>query len=156
MNVLDRVSNKKQAVAKEMLRNIQSADTGEEAHTGKREFQAWAEDAGCVSAGRLLDEDWERMVTFYSFPKEHWKHLRTTNIVESPFASVRLRTTAAKRYKKVDNATAMIWRLMLVAEMSFRKLTAPEMLAGVALGCIYNDGVWVSAPKEQERQELAA
>ena len=47
------------------------------------------------------------MVTFYDFPKAHWQHLRTTNVVESPFASVRLRTDAAKRYKKVANATAL-------------------------------------------------
>ncbi len=48
-------------------------------------------------------------MTFYAFPKEHWKHLRTTNVVESPFAAVRLRTGAAKRFKKVENATAVIW-----------------------------------------------
>jgi hypothetical protein len=46
-------------------------------------------------------EDWERLVTFYAFPKEHWKHLRTTNVVESPFAAVRRRPAAAKRFKKV-------------------------------------------------------
>ena len=48
------------------------------------------------------------MVTFYDFPEAHWQHLRTTNVVESPFASVRLRTDAAKRYRKVANATALI------------------------------------------------
>ena len=53
---------------------------------------------------------------FYHFPKEHWKHLRTTNPVESPFAGLRLRTDAAKRYKKVDNATAVIWKLLLLGE----------------------------------------
>jgi transposase-like protein len=48
-------------------------------------------------------------MTFYDFPKAHWKHLRTiNNPVESPFAAVRLRTAAAKRYKKVENATAVI------------------------------------------------
>ena len=47
-------------------------------------------------------DDWDRMVTFYDFPEAHWKHLRTTNVVESPFASVRLRTSAAKRFKRVD------------------------------------------------------
>jgi len=45
------------------------------------------------------------------FPKEHWKHLRTSNVVESPFAPVRLRTSAGKRYKKVENATALIWKV---------------------------------------------
>mgnify|MGYP003694149165 CR=1 FL=1 len=58
-----------------------------------------------------LADDWERLVTFYQFPREHWPRLRTTNVVESPFATVRLRTTAAKRFKKVENATALIWKL---------------------------------------------
>ena len=48
------------------------------------------------------------MITFYEFPKQHWVHLRTTNIVESPFDMVRLRTNAARRFKRVENATAMI------------------------------------------------
>ena len=78
---------------------------------------------GVTAAGRRLEEDWERLVTFYAFPQEHWKHLRTTNVVESPFAAVRLRTGAAKRYKKVENATAVIWKTLLVAEQGFRRLT---------------------------------
>jgi hypothetical protein len=64
----------------------------------------------------------------------YWKHLRTTNIVESPFAAVRLRTGAAKRSKKVKNATALIWKTLLLAEKSFRKLDAPDLLAEVAEG----------------------
>lgn len=55
----------------------------------------------------------ERMLSFYDFPEAHWKHLLTTNVVESPFAAVRLRTTAAKRFKKVANATALIWRVLM-------------------------------------------
>jgi len=52
-------------------------------------------------AVETLVRDWERMVTFYRFPKDHWIHLRTTNPVESPFSAVWLRTDAARRYKKV-------------------------------------------------------
>ena len=74
------------------------------------------------------------MVTFYQFPKEHWKHLRTTNPVESPFAALRLRTDAAKRFKKVANATAVTWKMLLIAEQRFRKLDAPEILQEVSLG----------------------
>jgi putative transposase len=88
-----------------------------------------------------LAADWERLVTFYQFPREHWRHLRTTNAVESPFAAVRLRTTAAKRFKKVDSATAMIWKLLQVAETAFRRLNAPELLPGVYAGTPYKDGV---------------
>ncbi len=81
------------------------------------------------------------MVTFYQFPREHWKHLRTSNPVESPFAAVRLRTAAAKRFKKVENATAVIWKTLLIAEKTFRRLDAPELLADVASGAMYVNGV---------------
>ncbi len=87
-----------------------------------------------------LESDWERLVTFYQFPREHWVHLRTTNIVESPFAAVRLRTTAAKRFKKVENATALIWKLLRVAESTFRKLKGTELLPTVYAGVQYMDG----------------
>ena len=53
------------------------------------------------------------MLTFFDFPTKHWRHLRTTNVVESPFASVRLRTNAAKRYKKIVAASALIWRTLI-------------------------------------------
>jgi transposase-like protein len=72
--------------------------------------------------------DWERLVTFYQFPREHWSHLRTTNVVESPFATVRLRTTAAKRFKRVENATALIWKVLQVTQSTFRKLKGAELL----------------------------
>jgi len=74
------------------------------------------------------------MVTFYQCPKEHWKHLRTTNIIESPFAALRLRTDAAKRFRKVENATAVIWKMLMLAERRFRRLDAPEKLLPVYLG----------------------
>ena len=90
---------------------------------------------------RRLEEDRERLGTFYAFPKEHRKHLRTTNVVESPFAAVRLPTAAAKRFKKVENATAVIWKTRLVAEQSFRRLDAPELLPQVAVGVISVDGM---------------
>ena len=92
------------------------------------------------------------MVTFYDFPEAHWKHLRTTNVVESPFAAVRLRTTAAKRFKKVPNATALIWRVLMVAENRFRRLDAPELLAVVATGEKFVDG----QPMQREDRKAVA
>jgi len=93
-----------------------------------------------------LDRDWGRMVTYYDFPKAHWRHLRTTNVVESPFAAVRLRTSAAKCFKKVEHATSIIWRLLLVAESRFRKLNAPALCLAVFLGVRYVDGRPAAAP----------
>ena len=77
----------------------------------RKRYKAWY-----PKAVDTLEDDWDRMVTFFGFPESHWKHLRTTNAVESPFASVRLRTSATKRYKRVENATALIWKLLTVAE----------------------------------------
>ena len=83
------------------------------------------------------------MVSFYRYPKAHWRNLHTTNVIESPFAALRLRTDAAKRFKKVANATAVIWKMLLVAETKFRKLNALELLQDVREGAEYRDGVRV-------------
>ena len=141
VNVLDTLPKKLQAEARALLTKIPYAQTRAEAERQKRAFQAWATKKGVAAAGRRLEEDWDRLVTFYAFPREHWKHLRTTNVVESPFAAVRLRTAAAKRFKKVENATAVIWKTLLVAEQSFRRLDAPACLPEVAEGVVYVDGV---------------
>ncbi len=63
------------------------------------------------------------LVSFYRFPKPHWQHIRTSNAVESPL--LRLRMDAAKRFKKVENATAVIFKLLLVVEKHFRRLNGP-------------------------------
>lgn len=94
------------------------------------------------------------MRTYHQFSKEHWRHLRTTNVVESPFAAVRLRTTAAKRFKKVERATAIIWRLLQVAEKRFRKLNAPEQCRDVFRGVRYAHGIEV--PVVLSTQKAAA
>jgi len=141
MNVLDKLPRTRQAEARSLLTKIPYAATREQAERQKQAFQAWCAKRGLAEVGRRLDRDWERMVTFYQFPHEHWKHLRTTNPVESPFAAVRLRTAAAKRFKQVENATAVIWKTLLVAEHTFRRLDAPELLPDVAHGVEYVNGV---------------
>jgi transposase-like protein len=152
VNVLDKVAKKEQAQASRHLAAIPYAESLPEAEDQKKKFQQWCEKRGFSAAARLIDVDWERMVTFYSFPKEHWKHLRTTNPVESPFAAVRIRTGAAKRYKKVENATAVIWKTLMIAEKHFRRLDAPELLAEVAEGAVYVNGVRV----KKAESEIAA
>lgn len=65
--------------------------------------------------------------------------------MESPFASVRLRTDASRRYKRVEGATAMIWKMLRVAEKSWRRLNAPELLPLVASGVMFKDGVMMQS-----------
>lgn len=148
VNVLDQLPKKVQAMAKEMLCVIPYAETRAEALKLRERF-ARAFRRTHPKAVAILEKDWERMVAFYDFPKEHWKHLRTTNVVESPFAAVRLRTDAAKRFKKTANATSMIWRLLLVAEERFRKIDAPQLASAVYRGVVFEDGVKVA--KQNQR-----
>jgi transposase-like protein len=143
INVLDSLPKRLQPEAKEYLCKIPYADSRAECERLKEQFgkrfginypKTWA----------TLEKDWERMVTFYDFPREHWRHIRTTNIVESPFSAVRLRTGAARRFKKVANATALIWKVLMVTEKRFRKLNAPHLLNEVYEGTEYKDGKRVS------------
>ncbi len=139
INVLNDLPKHAQGKARALLTQIPYAETQEEAEARRDTFVARYRDR-YPAAVETLERDWERMVTFYDFPEQHWQHLRTTNPVESPFAAVRLRTNAGKRYKRVQGATALIWRLLMVAETRFRKLNAYELLQDVYEGKKYNDG----------------
>ncbi len=154
LNVLDRIPKRDQAQAKPLLTAIPYPTSLQECETKKAKFQDWCLRKGLPGAAHVLDEDWERMVSFYSFPKPHWQHLRTSNVVESPFAALRLRTDAAKRFKKIESATATIFKLLLVAEKNFRRLNAPELMREVHLGVRFEDGdrVTESSSERDARQ----
>jgi transposase-like protein len=151
VNVLDAVPKKHQPEARQLLRAMPYAETQAACEALRVEFTSRYRKLAPKAVERLAD-DWERLVTFYQFPREHWPHLRTTNVVESPFATVRLRTTAAKRFKKVENATALIWKLLQVAESTFRRLKGAELLPAVYAGAQYVDGVL----KPRTQQKIAA
>lgn len=142
MNVIDELPRKVWTEAKTLLRKIPYADSQRECERSRDQFVARYGKL-YPKAAETLCRDWERMVTFYRFPEEHWIHLRTTNVVESPFTPVRLRTDAAKRYKKVANAEALIWKILMIAERKFRRLNAPHLLEEVHKGKKFVDGVAV-------------
>jgi putative transposase len=142
MNVLDQLPKKLRAQAQELLRQIPAADTKAACEKLRDRFVRRYE-GGYPKAAAALQRDWDRVVTFYQFPQDHWRHLRTSNVVESPFASVRLRTAAGKRYKKVASATALIWKILMIAESRFRHLNAAHLLGEVAEGAEYEDGIRV-------------
>jgi transposase-like protein len=152
LNVLDAIPTKDQAEATTLLKAMPYADTQAACERLRDQFSRRYR-ALAPKAVERLHADWERLVTFYQFPREHWRHLRTTNVVESPFAAVRLRTTAGKRYKRVESATALIWKVLQVAEQTFRRLNAPELLPAVYAGTQYVDGV---QKHQVARQEVAA
>jgi transposase-like protein len=142
MNVIDQLPRRVWPEAKGLLRTIPYAESQRECERLKRQFVA-RDGRLYPKAAETLCRDWERMVTCYRLPKEHWRHLRTTNVVESPFAAVRLRTDAAKRDKKVAHAEALIWKILRIAEKKFRRLNAPHLLEEVYKGRKFVDGVVV-------------
>jgi putative transposase len=150
-NVLDALPKKHQAEARTLLCALPYAETQAACEALRAEFTTRYRKLAPKAVERLAD-NWQRLVTFYQFPREHWPHLRTTNIVESPFATVRLRITAAKRFKKVENATALIWKILQVAESTFRKLKGAELLPAVYAGAQYGDGV----PRATSIKKIAA
>jgi len=134
LNVLDKLPKKAQGLAKRRLQGIVYSKTVKEAEDRRDSFVSCCKGGGYHEAAETLQRDRERMVTFYPLPEEHSKHLRTTNPVESPFAALRLRTDGAKRYRKAASATAVIWKMLSLAQQSFRKLDAPEKMTEVFLG----------------------
>jgi transposase-like protein len=149
-NVLDCFPKRMRSEAGEYLKCIPYAETAAECERLRDVFIARYRKNYSKATEKILF-DWDRMITFYSFPKEHWVHLRTTNVVESPFSSVRLRTDAAKRFKKIDNATAMIWKLLQVAQKTFRTLKGYWLLSDVYKGKLFIDGVIKQDQKTFER-----
>lgn len=139
-NVLNDLPKRVQQKAAELLKAMPYAETKAECERRRDEFVRTYRRTEGKAVDTLL-RDWDRMVTFYSFPQEHWRHLRTTNIVESPFASVGLRTDASRRYKRVEGAKAIIWKMLRVAEQSWRKVNAPELLPLGASGITFKDGI---------------
>jgi transposase-like protein len=149
VHVLDALPTKEQAQARPRLCAMPYAESQATCEQLRVQFEKRYQPVAPKAVERLA-HDWDRMITFYQFPRGHWRHLRTTTVVESPFAAARRRTSAAKRFKKVDSATALIWKLPQVAERTFRRLNAPELLPAVYAGATYVDGMKQRVSQDQE------
>lgn len=149
--MLDALPKQQQPEATQRLRAMMYAQSRSACERKRDEFLLRFKKTD-PKACATLTRDWERLVSFFDYPREHWIHLRTTNIVESPFAAVRLRTDASRRFKKSENAAAMIWKLLCVAEQSWRALNAPRLMKEVYDGKRFKDGVTVRDKIEPTRK----
>jgi transposase-like protein len=147
-NVLDKLPKRLQPKAKQALHAIMNAPTRAEAETGIEAFAA-EYDAKYPKAVASLRRDQTHLLTFYDFPAEHWRHLRTTNIIESPFATVRLRQRVTKGAGSRTKALMMAFKLLEMAEERWRKVNGTELLPLVRAGVRFGDGV-------QEKSKTAA
>jgi transposase-like protein len=88
---------------------------------------------GDEAAAKCLEDDLDRCLTFYPFPENHWSHRRTTNVIESPFASVGLRTNPAKRFKKTKSGVYLVFEVMMRLQPNGRRLKSAYQCGTVSI-----------------------
>jgi len=139
-NVLNKLPKGLQGKAKVALQEIWMAENREAA---EKAMEAFAETFGAKypKAVECLTKDREELLAFYDFPAEHWKHLRTTNPIESMFATVKLRTAKTRGCLSRLTALTMVFQLCRCAQKRWRKLSGYELLAKVIDGVRFVDGV---------------
>jgi transposase-like protein len=139
-NVLNKMPKSIQAKAKSMLHDIWMAATKVEA---EKAFDLFGDTfrAKYEAAVTCLEKDREALLTFYDFPAEHWIHLRTTNPIESTFATVRLRTRKTKGSGSRIACLTMVFKLALSAAKRWRALNGTKLLGEVIEGVTFEDGV---------------
>jgi len=148
-NVLDKLPKRLQPKAKKMLREVMYADTKKDANKAIETFEAEFSPKH-ERAVDCLVKDREQLLTLFDLPAEHWKHLRTTNVIESAFATVRLRQRVTKGAGSRTKGITMAFKLLDMAEQRWRKLDGRMLLPLVRAGVKFVDGI------QQQREEEAA
>lgn len=139
-NVLDKMPKRLQPEAKDKLHQIWMAPGRKQAHEAFDLFVATYE-AKYPNAVNCLEKDREALLTFYDFPAEHWMHVRTTNPIESTFATVRLRTDKTKGCGSRVATLTMVFKLAQSAEKRWRRLNGHALIQDVIRGVVFTDGV---------------
>jgi len=139
-NILDKMPKRLQPTAKAMLHEIWMADTRENANKAFDLFVATYE-AKYSKAVDCLTKDRDVLLTFYDFPAEHWIHVRTTNPIESTFATVRLRTKRTKGSGTRTACLTMVFKLMQSAQKRWRALNGSERIPDVIQGATFVNGI---------------
>ena len=150
-NVLNKLPRSVQAKAKADLQEIWMAETKEKA---LKAFDTFVEkyEAKYPDAVTCLRKDKEVLLTFYEFPAEHWRHLRTTNPIESTFATVRLRHRRTKGSGSRRACLAMVFKLAQLAQNSWRRLNGAGLIVKLLDGYQFVDGI---VQKKEEEKDAA-
>ncbi len=150
-NILNKVPKSVQPKMKESLHDIWMAETRDDAYKAYDSFEK-RYSAKYLKATECLVKDKKEMLAFYDFPAEHWTHIRTTNPIESLFATVRLRTTKTKNCGSRKTTLAMACKLMRAAESNWRRLRGFALLAELIEGVKFRDGI---RETENDQQSIA-
>jgi putative transposase len=154
-NVLDALPKRLQPRAKSLLHEMAEAPSRADAHKARERF---AEEFGAKYPKALakLERDWEALTAFFDLPAEHWRHLRTTNPIESSFATVKLRTKVTKGAGSKKAALAMAYKLLDAAQERWRRINGHELVGEVLDGVKFKDGLKVSEDEITTTDERVA
>lgn len=141
-NVLNKLPKSAQKQAKQRLHEIWMAEGRDDA---EKAFDLFIDSyrAKYPKAADCLDKDHDALLAFYDFPAEHWVHIRTTNPIESTFATVRLRTAKTRGCLSRETASTMVFKLTLCAQRKWRRLNGSNWLTDVIEGVKFEDGIKV-------------
>jgi len=153
-NVLNYLPKTAQPKAKAALQDIWMAETRQSARTTFDQFVT-IYGAKYPKATDCLRKDRDALLAFYDFPAEHWVHLRTTNPIESTFATIRHRTKRVKGAFSPQTLMAMMFKLAVTAEKSFRRIKGFNWMADVIRGVPFVDGVRQNEDQDQQRRAAA-
>ena len=153
-NILNKLPKSQQPKAKRSLQDIWMAETKKDAETAFDAFIG-AYEMKYEKAAECLAKDREALLTFYDFPAEHWKHLRTSNPIESTFATVRHRTIRSKGCLSNTTALAMVFKLVEAAQKSWRRLDGHNQLPKIVLGAKFKDGLEVIGTTDHQPKAAA-
>jgi len=154
-NVLDKLPRRLQPRAKALLHEVMYADTREHAQQAIGHF-AEEYEAKYSKAVQCLRKDEDALLVHFAFPAEHWKHLRTSNVIESTFSTVRLRQRVTRGAGSRNKALLMAYKLLDMAQIRWRRLNGPELLPLVRAGVVFVDGVRQERENEDGGKEQAA
>ncbi len=138
--VLDKLPKRLQPRAKRALHEMMYAERRTDCEAARSHFETEYQ-AKYSKAVESLTANWKRLVTFFDFPAEHWKHLRTTNVSESPFATVRLRERATRGAGSRTKGLLMAFKLLDMAQHRWRRLDGANLLPLVRAGVKFVAGV---------------
>jgi len=140
MNVLNKLPKSLQPKAKDRLHEIWMADTREHANKAFDLFLATYQDK-YPKAAQCLRKDRESLLAFYDFPAQHWHHIRTTNPIESTFATIKLRTHRTKGCLSRETGLAMLYKLAMSAQDRWPRLRGSKLTADVLNGVSFKNGI---------------
>src|SRR5271166_563698 len=146
VNVLDKLPQRLQSRAKRALHEMMYAECRADCEAARARFELEYQ-SKYSKAVESLTANWERLVTFFEFPAEHWKHLRTTNVIESPFATVRLRERATRGAGSRAKGLLMAFKLLDMVQLRWRHLDGAQLLPLVRAGVKFADGVQIDPVK---------